>query len=213
MIYKRGCDKKGQGSSCSKCGKRRSCGVYWYKFMWQGCMVRESTKQGNDKVARQMEAAHRTSLAKGEVGIRERKVISLADFIKRDFLTFCESKFGKAKPKTLFYYQYGAKKLQESDFASLNLADITDQHSGHYAAKHSDLSPSTVNCGLRTLRRALSLAHQWGKLDRMPRITLAKGERQRERIVTNEEFTAYIAKALQPWRDVATCIFHVGICP
>lgn len=43
--------------------------VYWYKFMWQGRMVRESTKQGNDKVARQMEAAHRTSLAKGEVGI------------------------------------------------------------------------------------------------------------------------------------------------
>jgi hypothetical protein len=44
--------------------------VYWYKFMWQGKMVHESTKQGNDKVARQMEAAHRTSLAKGEVGIR-----------------------------------------------------------------------------------------------------------------------------------------------
>ena len=35
--------------------------VYWYKFMWQGASVRESTKQGNDKVARQMEAAHRTS--------------------------------------------------------------------------------------------------------------------------------------------------------
>ena len=35
--------------------------VYWYKFMWQGKLVRESTKQGNDKVARQMEAAHRTS--------------------------------------------------------------------------------------------------------------------------------------------------------
>ena len=54
MIYKRG-------------------NVYWYKFMWNGQLVRESTKQGNDKVARQMEAAHRTSLAKGEVGIRERK--------------------------------------------------------------------------------------------------------------------------------------------
>ena len=49
--------------------------VYWYKFMWDGKLVRESTKQGNDKVARQMEAAHRTSLAKGEVGIRERKTI------------------------------------------------------------------------------------------------------------------------------------------
>jgi hypothetical protein len=43
--------------------------VYWYKFMWQGKLVRESTKRGNDKVARQMEAAHKTSLAKGEVGI------------------------------------------------------------------------------------------------------------------------------------------------
>ena len=30
--------------------------VYWYKFMWLGKVVRESTKQGNDKVARQMEA-------------------------------------------------------------------------------------------------------------------------------------------------------------
>ena len=47
--------------------------MYWYKFMWHGELVRESTKQGNDDVARQMEAAHRTSLAKGEVGIREKK--------------------------------------------------------------------------------------------------------------------------------------------
>jgi len=37
--------------------------------------VRESTKQGNDKVARQMEAAHKTSLAKGKVGIREKRPV------------------------------------------------------------------------------------------------------------------------------------------
>ena len=36
--------------------------TYWYKFMWQGKLVRESTKQGNDKVARQMEAAGATLL-------------------------------------------------------------------------------------------------------------------------------------------------------
>ena len=46
-----------------------------YKFMWKGDLVRESTKQGNDRVARQMEAAHRTALAKGEVGIREKKLV------------------------------------------------------------------------------------------------------------------------------------------
>lgn len=37
--------------------------VYWYKFQWQGKLVRESTKQHNDKVARQRESAHRTRLA------------------------------------------------------------------------------------------------------------------------------------------------------
>jgi hypothetical protein len=47
--------------------------VYWYKFMWKGELIRESTKQGNDKVARKMEAAHRTRLAEGMVGIREQK--------------------------------------------------------------------------------------------------------------------------------------------
>ena len=47
--------------------------IYWYKFMWNGEMVRESTRQTNQNTARQMEGAHRASLAKGEVGIRERK--------------------------------------------------------------------------------------------------------------------------------------------
>src|ERR1700756_3568900 len=61
-------------------------GVYWYKFMWKGELVRESTKQGNDKVARQMEAAHRTSLAKGEVGIRDKKSVpTLGEFCRKRF--------------------------------------------------------------------------------------------------------------------------------
>ena len=60
-IYRRGgCDKKGPNNTCSKCGKKRGkCGVYWYKFMWNGEMVRESTRQKNEGVARNMESAHR----------------------------------------------------------------------------------------------------------------------------------------------------------
>jgi hypothetical protein len=57
MIYKRGCNKRGPTGTCSKCGVRGTCGVYWYKFVWQGALVRESTKQRNDKVARNMESA------------------------------------------------------------------------------------------------------------------------------------------------------------
>jgi hypothetical protein len=59
--------------------------TYWYHFWFDSKHVQESTKQGNPRVARQMEAAHRTSLAKGEVGIREKKSVTLADFLKREF--------------------------------------------------------------------------------------------------------------------------------
>ena len=57
--------------------------IYWYKFVWQGETIRESTHQTNDKVARQMEAAHKTALAKGEAGFREkRSVPTLAEFTR-----------------------------------------------------------------------------------------------------------------------------------
>ena len=45
--------------------------VYWYHFIFLGEHIQESTKQGNPRVARQMEAAHKTALAKGEAGFRE----------------------------------------------------------------------------------------------------------------------------------------------
>jgi hypothetical protein len=44
--------------SIYKCGD-----TYWYKFMWQDKIIRESTHHGNDKLARNMESKHRTRLA------------------------------------------------------------------------------------------------------------------------------------------------------
>ena len=43
--------------------------VYWYEFSFNGERICESARTGNDKVARQIEAAHRVRLAKGEAGI------------------------------------------------------------------------------------------------------------------------------------------------
>src|SRR5437764_515542 len=82
--------------------------VYWYKFMWKGQSIRESTKQGNDKVARNMESAHRTSLAKGEVGIREKKAApTLAQFCRDRIEPF-------AKPRTAWiWYRAGMRALQK----------------------------------------------------------------------------------------------------
>src|SRR6266571_7098508 len=133
MIYKRGKCKLGDGK-CPKCGKRGSCGVYWYKFMWQGRLVRESTKQGNDKVARQMEAAHRTSLAKGEVGIRDKKpVLSLAEFCDKRFAPWTESTSSLKTWRD--FYRVGLMAIRAyTPLASLALDAITTERIADFAS-------------------------------------------------------------------------------
>ena len=184
--------------------------VYWYHFVFNGQHVQESTKQGNPRTSRQMEAAHKTALAKGEVGFSEHKAISLRDFLKQDFLPYVESQFKEAKPNTLRYYQYGAETLRVYSLGELNLNQITDQHAGQYAAKRAALSLSTINCGLRTLRRALSLASQWSQLDRMPKITLA---RERSSGRESSEVSFYLDACAQPWKDAATIMVGTGLRP
>ena len=80
--------------------------TYWYKFMWQGTLVRESSKQGNDKVARNMESAHRTSLAKGEVGIREpKKIPTLKEFCSDRIEPWAKSTFEKTNSEIVALVQ------------------------------------------------------------------------------------------------------------
>ena len=187
---------------------------YMVKFMWQGKVIRKSTRCSNAKDARTVEGKIRSELGKGNWDILEAKPrLTLEEFIRKDFLPYTESKF-QSTPKTRDYYVYGANSLLESDLAALRLDEITGQHAQQYAARLSaNLKPSTINCGLRTLRRALALAEEWGKLDRAPKISLAKGERQRERVLTEDEAVRYLAACLQPWRDIATIMLGTGMCP
>jgi integrase len=181
--------------------------------MWKGELVRESTKQGNDKVARQMEAAHKTSLAKGEVGIREKKPApTLKEFLKHDFQKYAETRHAP-KPLTLRYYKQGSEMLVKSELASLRLNELTDEHAQQFARQHAALSASGINRGLRTLRRALNLAYQWGKLEKPVRVTLAAGEKQRDRVLTDKEIDAYLKACPRPWRDCATIILDEGFRP
>lgn len=186
---------------------------YWYQFRFNGKRIRESTKQGNDKVARNMESAHRTALAKGEVGIREKNTApTLTEFLKKHFLPFAQTKHA-TKLATLRYYKIGAASLRGSNLGPMLLDEITDQHAQQYAARLSKLSPSTINCGLRTLRRAINLAAEWGAIDRRPKIRLASGERQRDRVLSDAEVNLYLSACDQPWKDVATLMLGTGMRP
>jgi integrase len=191
--------------------------TYWYKFTWLGKAIRESTKQGNDKVARQMEAAHRTSLAKGEVGIREKKKApTLADFADKQFLPWAESAFA-AKPKTWLYYRNGVRRLKGyAPLASLLLdaPKLGEKTSGYVVQRQAKgLQVASINRELQVLRRLLHLAAEWGFIEQAPKIRMLSGEQHREFVLTPEEEVRYLAVATEPLASVATLLADTGMRP
>ncbi len=170
--------------------------VWWYKFTWNAEPIRESTKQTNKRVAEQIEAAHKTSLAKGEVGIRDRKpAATIRQFAKADFLPFCRSTFA-AKIKTLSYYENGTARLLEFPaVADESLDKITGEKIAGYARRRQDagMKVSTVNRELQVLRRMFALATEWGKVERvLPRVRMLPGEAHRDRVICVNEEKAYL---------------------
>jgi integrase len=196
--------------------------VYWYKFMWNGKLVRESTKQGNDKTARKMEAAHRTRLAEGLVGIREKKRTTLGEFIKGRFEPWAKGRFeGNATKTWKGWYEPSIRTLQAyPSLCNRVLSDITSEHIAEFAAhirakglKGKTLQASSVNSRLRVLRRILHLAVEWGEIDSAPKFKLEPGERHREFVLPPAEEAKYLAAAPSLLADVATVLVDSGMRP
>jgi len=186
---------------------------YRVKFQFKGETIHKCTRATDAKSARSIEAKIRSELAKGNWGILEMKPApTLKDFLSKDFLPFTRTRCA-GKPKTRLYYEYGAQRLSTSDLANLRITEITGKHATQFAARYSTLKASTINCGLRTLRRALNLAFEWGKLEKPVRVPLAKGERQRDRVLTDAEIELYLNNCRQPWKDAATVILGTGMRP
>lgn len=191
--------------------------VYWYKFMWKGKLVRESSKQGNDKVARNMESAHRTSLAKGEVGIRDKKPApTLSEFLTRRFEPWAKARFERNVPKTWLWYRTGMRAiLKYKPLASAPLDKITSEKISEFASHRQSLNMqiSSVNNSLRALRRMLRLAVEWGALEAGPQVRMLPGERHRERVITPSEEAKYLAAAPEPLGSIAAILADTGMRP
>lgn len=190
--------------------------TYWYHFFFSGKHVQESTKQGNPRVARQMEAAHRTSLAMGEVGFRERKPIpTLAQFMNAEFMPWVAATF-KAKRNTFVWYRGGARRLSEFEpIAAARLDEITGEKVAAYIAHRQSggLNTTAINRELQILRRMLHLAVEWGRTEKVVKIKMLPGEPRRERVLTPEESVRYISAALAPLASVATVLIDSGLRP
>lgn len=110
--------------------------IYWYKFTFNGEAIRESTRQKNQNTARDMEAAHQTSLAKGEVGIRDKKTApTLAAFCAERLEPWAKSSFEKTVPNNWLWYRGGIRALLSyKPLASAKLDSVGDELAAEFAS-------------------------------------------------------------------------------
>ena len=191
--------------------------IYWYKFTFNGQAIRESTRQTNQHTARDMESAHRTSLAKGEVGIREKKKApTFGEFAEKQFLPWAESTFS-AKRKTWLYYRNGIRRLKGyGPLVSLSLDDakLGEKVSGYVAHRQAkSLQVASINRELQVLRRLLHLAVEWGFVEHVPKVRMLSGEQHREFVLSPEEEARYLSAASEPLASVATVLADTGMRP
>jgi integrase len=186
--------------------------VYWYQFVFNNQRIQCSTKQGNPRVARQIEAAHKTRLAKGEVGIESpKKVPTLREFgqrFKAEIKVYCAG-----RPRTIaFWDQKLTRLLAFRPLASASLNKIDKALIARYVqTRHGVVAVATINRELATLRRILYLAHDWNELGAVPRIKMLKGERSRDFVLSHQQENVYLNAAPQPLRDVAILLLETGL--
>jgi integrase len=192
--------------------------IYWYKFMHQGKLYQETTRQKNDRVARNMESAHRTSLAKGEVGLRDKEPVpTLAEFLKNTLLPWAEATFGSTTPKSLKWFKNEARVLSSyKPLAGAKLDEITGELVNQFAAwrKAQGKQVSTVNSSIRALRRALSYAvNEAGLSFVVHKLKVLPGATERNHVVLPEEETKYLAASPEPLKSFATVLVDSGLRP
>ena len=188
--------------------------VYWYHFYFNGQHIQESTKQGNPKLARTMEAAHRTRLVKAAAGIEEPMLSPRLSEFAEEFLKLVKV---ERKPQTYRRYSVSLVSLKEA-FGNKRLSEITPEEIDRYKQSrlNSGRKGSTINRDLACLRRLLRVAVKRNKLRSSPfsedRVDFLP-EQGRERILSFAEERKYLSAASPTLRDVATIILECGCRP
>jgi integrase len=207
--------------------------VYWYHFLFNGEHIQKSTKQGNPRTVRQIEAAYKTALAKGEVGITERKKIPAFKAAMADFLKWAEQDHQMAT-STEERYRYSSFALL-SFFGDKSLDKITPEEVVRYKTSRAAefktvrgkdkkrvktkqrLRLATVNRELACLRAMFNHAIKGEVPLRNPISKTAakvlREDNEQTRALTYDEREKYLEKATPTLWDVATLMLETGMRP
>src|SRR5260370_4816415 len=104
--------------------------------------------------------------------------------------------------------------LQETGDKKTGCTIGNEQAAGFASFKLTDgWQVSSINSTLRTLRRVLRSAVEWGEMPKAPKIKFLSGENHRERVITLTEEQKYLENAAPLLHDVATVLLDTGMRP
>jgi hypothetical protein len=204
-------------------------GDHWhYSLYWNGRRYRGSCRTSKIAEAKKIESLLLARLHEDGRLPGSKKVPTLSEF-SGQFFSWLNLLPGDRPPKqsTRKYYHSGWKLLQRTCIAGLRLDRIT---SDDVAALVVGSSPANTNNALRTLRRMLKKAHDWGLLSSLPVVKLVEEHGREElletwmearllsiteiaRTPTNKHAPKSINYGWQPLRDVLIIMLDTGMRP
>jgi len=203
--------------------------AYWYNFRWsiknadgtnESFRIVKSARTQKRKDAEEAENEHRRALRLGEIHPNDpwpKPAITAPPVFRafaKEFLQYAKT---HTKPGTHIFYSVCLDRLLTfAAIADAPLNAITGETVSRYARHRQEVpknSVVTVNGDLRTLRRVLHLAVEWGKLNHAPAIHELPQPQGRERVLSFTEEALYLAKASENLRDAAILAVDTGMRP
>ena len=147
--------------------------TYWYRFRWNGSKpYRGSCKTSILSEAKKVESLVLAQLLEHNRPPGSQKIPLLAEFSVRFFQSMHSLPTDRPpKRGTRKYYHVGWKLLEKTTIAARRL-DHIERH--HIAALAVGSSPANTNNALRTLRRMLKQAQEWGLIHTVPKVQLVE---------------------------------------
>src|SRR5262249_2088102 len=185
--------------------------------------------------AKQVEAAKRMRLALSVAGIEERDPAPRFEDFTEKFLKWIDVEKA-TKPRTAqFYHDMVRLLLKFEPFNNAKLDEIHEALVTKYIEsrrgakrakvllqKHGNvklastsrpIAIASINRELAALRRMLRIAQEWKVIVTVPAIHLLPGERQSDRVLTQQEEEMYLGKAQPLLKKFATIAIDTGMRP
>lgn len=202
--------------------------VYWFELVFKGRRIQRSTKSKNKRDAEQILSTFHAALAKGEVGITERKPIPIFRAAMSDFLRWSEQSHKKPSHRR---YKTSAvallKHFRETALDKIGPEEVecfkTTRAGEHTTVRGKEkrvhtskaVRPATVNRELACLKALFTFAIKANLLAKNPvsRVKFLAENNQQTRVLSFAEQHSYLAVATPVLRDVGTLMLETGMRP